>query len=398
MTQLALEGVKVLDLSTVLAAPVTATFLGDFGADVVKVEEPRFGDFTRGRAQQPGGRSFQWVQEARNKRSITLDLRTPEGQTLLRDLVPKFDVVVTNFRPPTLTRWGLDPDSLQQLNPRAVLVYLTGYGLTGPYSGRGAFDRVASSFAGLTYVTGEPDCDPVRSGYSVLDFMSAYLAAFAVVTALYHRDVKGGSGQVIDLALYEAGVRASEDAIIAFSATGEVRRRAGNRNSYIVPAGDVTTADQRRVSMHAGTDTLFRKLAKVIGRPDLADDPRFRTRAARVVNQEDLYAAIQTWAASHSAEDVIKLLNDADVPASMVMSVADICVDPHYRERGTLITVDDEEHGELTMVAPLPRMSVTPGSVRSLGPSLGAHNDQVYGEMLGLSDDAIRGLRERGVI
>ena len=396
--ELPLQGIKVLDVSTVLAAPVTSTFLGDFGADVVKVEEPKVGDFTRARASERGGRSLQWVQEGRNKRSITLDLRTAEGQALLRDLVPYFDVVVTNYRPPTLARWGMEPESLQKLNPKAVLVFLTGYGLTGPYSNRGAFDRVASSFAGLTHVSGEPDRDPVRSGYAVLDFMTAYMAAFSVVTALYHRDVKGGQGQIIDLALYEAGVRASEDAIIDFAATGTIRERLGNRNSYVVPASDFTTADQRRVSVHAGTDTLFRKLVAVLGRPDLANDPRFQTRAARTVHQDDLYPVIESWVASYSAQDVVKLLNDAEIPASLVMNVADICADPHYRERGTLLTVNDEEHGELTMVAPMPRMSATPGSVRTLGPSLGQHNDEIYGGILGLSSDEIRGLRERGVI
>ena len=398
MGELPLSGIKVLDVSTVLAAPVTATFLGDFGADVVKVEEPKVGDFTRARASERGGRSLQWVQEGRNKRSITLDLRTAEGQALLRDLVPHFDVVVTNYRPPTLARWGIGPESLQKLNPKAVLVFLTGYGLTGPYSNRGAFDRVASSFAGLTHVSGDADRDPVRSGYAVLDFMTAYLAAFSVVTALYHRDVKGGQGQIIDLALYEAGVRASEDAIIDFSATGTIRERLGNRNSYVVPASDFTTADQRRVSVHAATDTLFRKLATVMGRTDLADDPRFQTRAARTAHQGDLYPVIESWVASYSAQDVVKLLSDADIPASVVMNVADICADPHYRERGTLLTVNDAEHGELTMVAPLPRMSATPGSVRTLGPSLGQHNEEIYGGILGLSSDEIRGLRERGVI
>ena len=398
MNKLPLQGIKVLDVSTVLAAPVTATFLGDFGADVVKVEEPKVGDFTRARSSERGGRSLQWVQEGRNKRSITLNLRTAEGQALFRDLVPHFDVVVTNYRPPTLAQWGMEPESLQKLNPRAVLLFLTGYGLNGPYSNRGAFDRVASSFAGLTYVSGDPDREPIRSGYAVLDYMTAYMAAFSVVTALYHRDVNGGSGQIIDLALYEAGVRASEDAIIDFSATGTIRERMGNRNSYVVPASDFTTADQRRVSVHAGTDTLFRKLATVMGRADLANDPRFQTRAARTEHQDQLYAEIESWVATYAAQEVVKLLSDADIPASLVMNVADICADPHYRERGTLLTVNDEEHGELTMIAPLPRMSATPGSVRTLGPSLGQHNEEIYGGILGLGSDQLRELRERGVV
>lgn len=232
MAKLPLEGIRVLDLSTVLAAPVTATFLGDFGAEVVKVEEPGRGDFTRG--TPTGARSPYWAQEARNKKSVTLDLRTERGRSLVRDLVPHFDVVITNYRPPTLVKWGLDPDSLRALAPDAILVYVTGYGLTGPYRDRGSFDRIASAFAGLTHVTGDPDRPPVRSGYSTIDYMAAYLGAFSVVTALYHRDTAGGGGQVVDLALYEAGFRASEDALASYATTGQVRERLGNRNPKIV--------------------------------------------------------------------------------------------------------------------------------------------------------------------
>ncbi|MFB7755475.1 CaiB/BaiF CoA transferase family protein [Streptomyces sp. NPDC056121] len=396
MTTLPLAGIRVLDLSTVLAAPVTATFLGDFGAEVVKVEEPGRGDFTRG--AKAGERSPYWAQEARNKKSVTLDLRTEQGQRLARELVPYFDVVITNYRPPTLRAWGLDPESLQALAPDAVLVYVTGYGLTGPYRDRGSFDRIASAFAGLTYVTGDADRPPVRSGYSTIDYMAAYLGAFSVVTALYHRDTAGGRGQVIDLALYEAGFRASEDALTSYATTGKVRERLGNRNPQIVPASDFTTGDGRRVSIHAGTDTLFRRLAGLMGAPELADAPEYATRASRAEHADTLYAAIADWAAAYTADDLTKLLNDADIPASPLMSIADIAADPHYRERGTLVTVPDPDFGELPMAAPLPRMSETPGSIRSTGPALGAHNAEIYQELLGLSAEAVAALGADGVI
>ncbi|MFI5662453.1 CaiB/BaiF CoA transferase family protein [Streptomyces sp. NPDC051684] len=396
MTALPLAGIRVLDLSTVLAAPVTATFLGDFGAEVVKVEEPGRGDFTRGTT--PGARSAYWAQEARNKKSVTLDLRTEQGQRIVRDLVPKFDVVVTNYRPPTLRSWGLDPDRLSELAPDTVLVYVTGYGLTGPYSDRGSFDRIASAFAGLTYVTGDDDRDPVRSGYSTIDYMAAYLGAFAVVTALYHRDTAGGGGQVVDLALYEAGFRASEDALAAYATTGRVRERAGNRNPQIVPASDFTTADGRRVSVHAGTDALFRRLSRLMGRPELADSEEYATRAARARHAEALYALIGEWAATYTADDLSKLLNESDIPSSPLMSIADIAADPHYRERGTLVHVHDAEFGDLPMPAPLPRLSKTPGSVRSTGPALGEHNTEVYSGLLGLSEDQLAALEADGVI
>ncbi|MGW1251749.1 CaiB/BaiF CoA transferase family protein [Streptomyces sp. NPDC002535] len=399
-TQPPLAGIRVLDVSTVLAAPVTATFLGDFGADVVKVEEPGRGDFTRGGAGQdaPGARSLQWVQEGRNKKSVTLDLRTERGQGLLRDLVPHFDVVVTNYRPPTLEKWGLDPDALRALNPRAVIVCLTGYGLTGPFRDRGAFDRIASAYSGLTYVSGDPDRPPVRSGYSVIDYMAAYMAAFATVTALYHRDLRGGQGQIVDLALYEAGFRASENALIAHSSTGDVRERLGNRNPHIAPASDFDTADGRRVSVHAGTDPLFRRLVHAMGRPDLVDDERFAERAERLRNQEQLYDIVGAWVEGLDADDVVTLLNDVGVPSAPLMNVADIAADRHYRERGTITEVHDEYHGDLLMPAPLPHLSATPGSIRSLGAALGEHTDEVLADILGLDADAVAELRAEGVV
>ncbi|MFJ1615889.1 CaiB/BaiF CoA transferase family protein [Streptomyces sp. NPDC088249] len=396
MATLPLAGIRVLDLSTVLAAPVTATFLGDFGAEVVKVEEPVRGDFTRG--TKAGGRSPYWAQEARNKKSVTLDLRTERGRSLVRGLVPHFDVVITNYRPPTLRAWGLDPDSLRALAPDTVLVYVTGYGLTGPYSDRGSFDRIASAFAGLTYVTGDSDRPPVRSGYSTIDYMAAYLGAFSVVTALYHRDTSGGGGQVIDLALYEAGFRASEDALASYATTGRIRERLGNRNPQIVPASDFTASDGRRVSLHAGTDPLFRRLAALMGAPELADDPAYATRAARAEHAEELYGKIAAWVATHTADGLTELLSDAGIPASPLMNISDIAADPHYRERGTLVTVDDPDFGELPMVAPLPRMSKTPGSIRSTGPALGAHNAEVYRGLLGLSADDLATLGADGVV
>ncbi|MEC3916897.1 CaiB/BaiF CoA transferase family protein [Nocardia sp. CDC160] len=398
MVDQALSGVRVLDVSTVLAAPVTATLLGDFGADVVKVEEPGRGDFTRLGADRPGGRSLQWSQEGRNKRSVTLNLRTERGQEILRGLVPHFDVVITNYRPPTLEEWGMGPEALQRVNPRAILVYLTGYGLTGPYRDRGAFDRIASAFSGLTYVSGDPAGPPVRSGYSVIDFMSAYLAAFATMTALYHRDVHGGPGQVIDLALYEAGFRASENALLNYSAHGVVRERLGNKNPYIVPATDFDTADGRRVSIHAGTEPLFLRLCAVMGRPDLAEDERFASPIARIGNQDELYAVIAEWTSGMTADDVVKLLSDNDIPASVIMSIADIAADPHYRTRGTVVEVEDPDHGRISMAGPLPRMSATPGRIRSLGPELGASTAAILGELLGLDADDLADLRTDGII
>jgi crotonobetainyl-CoA:carnitine CoA-transferase CaiB-like acyl-CoA transferase len=270
--------------------------------------------------------------------------------------------------------------------------------LSGPYSDRGAFDRVASAFSGLTYVTGDPDRPPVRSGYATIDYMGAYAGAFGVITALYNRDHRGGGGQVIDLALYEPGFRASEDAMLAFSATGHVRERTGNINSKVVPAADFETGDGKRITIHAGTEPLLRRLSGVMGCADLCGDPRFATHAARVEHQDALYTMIADWAAAQTLEAAMAQLVAADVPASPVMSIADIAADPHFRGRGTIISAQDDDYGEVMMAAPIPRLSETPGSVRSLGPVLGAANETIYGGLLGMSHEEIEQLRASGVI
>jgi crotonobetainyl-CoA:carnitine CoA-transferase CaiB-like acyl-CoA transferase len=393
-----LTGIRVLDMSSIIAAPVAATTLGDFGAEVVKVEDPGRGDFMRRGAPTPGGRSLGWVQDARNKTSITVNLRAAEGRALIHRLLPHFDVLVTNFRPPTLRRWGFDPETIRARHPRLVALYVTGYGLTGPYSDRGAFDRIASAFAGLTYTSGDPDRPPVRSGYAMIDYMSAYAGAFGVVTALYNRDQRGGSGQVIDLALYEPGFRASEDAFVAYTANGRVRERTGNINPKVVPAGDFDTADGKRLSIHAGTQPLLRRLSAVMEQPDLTADPRFATHADLVANQDALYAIIAAWAAGLTRDEAMARLVAADIPASPLMSVADIAADPHFRERGTIMSVEDPEYGPLMMAAPIPRLSETPGEVRSLGPVLGSGNAQVLGGLLGLSAADLARLHDDGVI
>lgn len=397
-TDSALGNLRILDLSTVLAAPVCATLLGDFGADVIKVEQPGRGDSMRWLSGTPGGRSVAWVQEARNKRSVTLDLRRPEAHAPLHALLAQCDGVVTNFRMPTLERWGIAPDQLLERHPHLVIGVITGYGMTGPYRDRGAFDRIAAAFSGQTYATGHADGPPVRSGYSMIDYMTAYLAAFAMVTALYHRDLRGGVGQVIDLALYEAAARATESSVAAYELTGSVRGRNGNRNPVMVPAEDFDAADGIRVSIHAGTPPLFARLTTAMGRPELAEDERFAARADLIANQETLYSVIADWVATLPGHDVVELLAAHDVPASAVMNAADIVADPHYRARGTYTTVDDADFGPMPVVGPLPRMSATPGSMRREAPRLGEHNDEVWGGIAGLADQEIRSLRDEGVI
>ncbi len=349
-------------------------------------------------AEKPGGRSLAWVQDARNKQSITLNLRQEAGRAIVHRLLPHFDAMVTNFRPPTLQRWGFDPATIQARHPRLIALYVTGYGLTGPYASRGAFDRVASAFSGVTYTSGERGGPSMRAGYALVDYMTAYMGAFSVASALYHRDCHGGSGQVIDLALFEPAFRASEDALIRYAKTGKVRERTGNINPNVVPAANFLTADGREIAIHAGTDSLLRRLAGLIGEPDLATDARFSTHAARVRNQEALYARIATWTARQTLAEAMERLVAADIPASPVMNIADIAADPHYRARGTVREVEDAEHGRLMMTAPLPHMSATPGTIRSLGPELGSANQAILGGLLGMSAAELERLRGDGVI
>lgn len=398
MSELPLDGVRVVDLSTVLAAPVCATVLGDFGADVIKVEQPLVGDSMRWLADAPGGRSVAWVQEARNKRSATLDLHHAAARAPLDGLLARCDVLVTNFRVPTLAEWGLLPNDVLGRHPHLVIAAITGYGLTGPYRDRGAFDRVAAAFSGHTYVTGYPDRPPVRSGYSMIDYMGAYVAAFGVLAGLRARDRNGGLGQIVDLALYEAAFRATESSLPLYAAHGLVRERTGNRNPVMVPASDFDTGDGRRVSVHAGTPALLARLLDAIGRGDLLHDPRFADRAALIAHQDELYGLIEHWVAERTADEVVSLLAKHDVPAALVMSVADIAADPHYRERGTVTVVDDPDFGELPVVAPLPKLSATPGTIRRHAPALGAHNREVWCELAGLSDAEFEELHANGVI
>lgn len=393
----ALVGLRVLDLAAVLAAPVAATLLGEFGADVIKVEDPGRGDFPRRHAAGVGDRTPQWLQEGRNKHSVTIDLRNRAGQDLARRLAAECDVVVTNFRPQTAARWRLAPNDLLDVNDQLIVLCITGYGLTGPYSERGSFDRIASAFAGHTDVSGYPDRPPVRGGFATIDYMSAYLGAFAVMVALRARD-SGAGGQVIDLALYEAAFRANEAALAEFAASGRPRMRIGNRNPTVVPATDCTAADGRRISFHAGTEPLLARLGEAIGHPELPLDPRFATSEARTENQDELYRIIEDWISARAGADVVRRFSDAGIPASSVNSLADVLEDEHFRARGTYEMVDDEEFGTLPIATPVPRLSKTPGRTRHLGLALGACNDEILGGLLGLGPSERGRLRHQGVI
>ncbi len=393
-TPMPLEGIRVIDIATVLGAPVAATMLAEFGAEVIKVEEPETGDLLRQFGQPVDGVPLQWLQEARNKKSVTLDLRSPEGQGLLKRMLETADVLVENFRPGTLEKWGLGYDLLSAINPGLVVLHITGYGRTGPYAHKGSFDRVASAFAGLTETSGFPDGPPVRQSFALADYLAASYGAFAVMTALYHRDLRGGTGQEIDLALYEGILRSSESMLTVYKKLGHVRTRQGNGNPGVVPAGQYLTRDNRHVVVHAGTDALWARLAPLLGGGAL--DPALKASAGRKAAGPAVDAMLAGWVAGLDAADLLARLDRAGIPAERLNTVADIAEDPHIRLRN-ILEWDDPRIGPVSMIDVVPKLSKTPGRVRWTGPDKGAHNAEVYGAM-GLDAPEIERLKTKKVI
>lgn len=391
----ALAGLRVIDAGQIIAAPFAATLLGEFGAEVIKVEQPGIGDQGRG----GDNRSPEFAQNARGKKSITLDLRRAEGQALFKRLVTRSDVVIENFLPGTMEKWGLGYDDLCAVNPRIVMLRVSGYGQTGPYRHKYSFDRVAMAFGGLTYVTGHPDRPPVRPGFFIADYVTGVWGAFAVLAALHYRDVVGaGMGQMIDLALYEAVWRLSGPLAANYARTGQVRERQGNVFPGVVPADQFETCDGHYLVLHAGTDRVYRRLCETMGRPELADDPRFAQRAERVRHMNELHAIIGEWIRGMTLAEALRVLEAGGIPASTVNSIADIFRDPHFAARENLIPVPDPVFGELIEPGVVPKLSRTPGRVHAPAPRLGEHNEEIYLNLLEVPRTEYARLCELGVI
>jgi len=398
MEKLPLEGIIVIDFATLLAGPVAATFLGDFGATVIKVEQPKIGDPTRGLPFVEDGRHFGWLNEGRNKKAVTINLRTEEGQKLAHKLAAKADVVLLNFRPGKAEEWNIGPEDLHKTNPDLIISLVSAYGQTGPYRKKGGFDRNASAFAGMTYVTGYPDKPPVRSGYAMVDYMTAYLNAFGVMMALYNRDVNRSGGEVVDVTLVEAAFRSSESALTDYSVTGNIRGRSGNRNVGFVPAENFETKDGRILVINAGTDYLFHKLVALMEKPEILEDPKFENRVARTMCQDELYEIIGEWVKGLTAEEGLKMMDEAGIPADLVRDIGELANDPHMREREAVMEFDDPEKGKVLIPGVFPKLSKAPGRVEFLGARLGEHNREILGDFLGLSDDDLKALEEKEVI
>ena len=398
MSELPLSDLRVVELGQLLAGPFCGQLLGDFGAEVVKVEDPGRGDPMRewGR-EKPHGKSLWWPVVARNKLSVTCDLRTTEGQDLLRRLLTQADVLVENFRPGTLERWGLSPEELWTLNPGLVITRVTGYGQTGAYAPRAGFGAIGEAMGGIRYVMGVPGEPPVRAGISLGDSLAATFACLGTLVALHHRQ-RSGRGQVVDSAIYEAVLAMMESLLPEWAVAGYQRERSGAILPNVAPSNVYPTGDGDLVLIAANQDTVFSRLTEAMGRPELAAEPRFASHSARGAAMAELDGIIAAWTATLGADDLLDRLHQAGVPAGRIFRARDMFADPHFAARQAIITVPHPDFGDLPMQNVAPRLSVTPGAVRSSGPDLGEHNDQIWGGLIGLDPAELARLRAAAVI
>ncbi len=391
-----LQGLRVLDLATIFAGPLIATVLGDFGADVIKIEHPR-GDPLRGHGYQKDGVPLWWKVVGRNKRTITLDLSRPEGQALLRRLAADADVLVENFRPGTLERWNLPPDRLLELNPRLIIVRTTGFGQFGPYAGRPAFGTLIESMSGFAHITGDPDGPPTLPPFGLADGIAGLAGVGAVMLALYHRDARGGTGQVIDLAILEPILTVLGAQPTIYDQLGIIQGRTGNRSINNAPRNTYRTRDGRWVAISTSAQSIAERAVRLVGRPEFVAEPWFATGTGRAEHADELDAAVGAWVAARDRDEVLRAFEAADAAVAPVYDVADLVADPQVRALGSIVELPDEDLGRVKMQNVMFRMLATPGRIRWPGRRLGQDNDAVYGE-LGLGTAEIDGLRRQGVI
>ncbi|MEI7445113.1 MAG: CoA transferase [Burkholderiales bacterium] len=393
----ALQGLRVLELGSLIGAPFCGTLMAEFGADVIKVEDPQTGDMSRHLGQAVDGTGLMFAGLGRNKRCVTLDLRRPEGQALALELAATCDVLIENFRPGTLASWNLGWDVLSAANPRLVVAHVSGFGQTGPYRDRLAFDRIATAFSGQDWVTGFPDNPPTRPGGALADYITALFCTIGTMFALHHRDHVSGRGQEIDLALYE-GILRIAGSIEAFGLLGNVPTRMGNSNPSIAPAETYRTGDGQWLSINAGTDNVWRRVLVLMQREDLATDPRFATARARATNHAAVNMIVADWVAQRPVDELIALLARESVPVTRINSIADVVADPHVRERGNVVEAVLASGRTFLTNGVVPKLSDSPGAIEFVAPPLGAHNDEVYGGLLGRSPEAIAALRRDRII
>jgi crotonobetainyl-CoA:carnitine CoA-transferase CaiB-like acyl-CoA transferase len=394
-----LDGLRAIDVGTRIGAPFCAGLLGEWGAEVVKVEQPRTGDFMRGIGPFVDGYSLFWAVEGRGRKSVTCDLHTPEGQDLFRRLASTADVVCENFRPGTMEEWALGPDAL---DPRLVFVRISAFGQDGPYAGRPGLDRLGVAYGGLLHLTGEADRPPVRPGVTVADYLTGVFAAEAALAALYRRDAgpaaDRGRGAVVDASLYGSVLRILEWTIPAYDRLGTVRSREGNRLSNSAPLDNYPTADGNYVCVVAGSEANFARLCRAMGRLDLLEDPRFATLADRARHGDTINGIVAEWTSKLPAADVERACVAHDVPVATAYSARDIAVDAHFAARHDLVEVDDPVLGPLRQQAPYPRLVGESAPVPRGAPALGEHNREVWCDLVGLTPSELEDLQSKGIV
>ena len=392
-----LAGLRVLELGTLLAGPFCGQLLGDFGAEVIKIEPPNQGDPMRvwGR-EKAGGKSLWWPVVARNKKAITLDLRQADGQALLKDLVKQSDFLLENFRPGTMEKWGLGWSELSAINPRLIMIRVSGFGQTGPYSRQAGFGAIGEAMGGLRYVVGDPSTPPSRMGISIGDSLAATFACIGALSALHHRE-KTGRGQVVDSAIYEAVLNMMESLVTEFDKVGYIRERTGAILPNVAPSNVYKTSDGM-VLIAANQDTVFSRLAEAMGQPGLAQDPKYSTHGARGAHQVELDAQVERWTQTLTTRQALDRMDKFGVPAGLIYRAPDMLEDPHFQARNAIVSVPHPDFGELKMQNVAPKLSETPGGIRSPSPALGQHNDEVYRGLLGLTEQRYAELKSAKVI
>jgi formyl-CoA transferase len=392
-----LQGVKVIELGTLIAGPFCARVLAEFGAEVIKVEAPDGGDPLRTWRKLHQGTSLWWYAQARNKKSVTLNLKHPEAQEIVRKLAQDADILIENFRPGAMEKWGIGWDALSARNPRLIMVRLSGFGQTGPYRDRPGFGAIGESMGGMRYVTGYPDRPPVRVGVSIGDSIAALHGVIGALMALHHRNVNGGRGQVVDVALYEAVFNMMESVLPEYDMFGFVRERSGASLPGIVPSNTYVTRDRKYVVIGANADSIFKRMMNAIGRADLANDPSLAHNDGRVARTEEIEQVIGGWVAANDLDRVLAVLERADVPSGKIYDIADIARDAHYAAREMLQSHRLGSGESLKLPGIVPRLSDTPGATKWVGPALGEHTAEVL-SALGYSEEQQREMKKRGVI
>lgn len=393
-----LSDLRVIEMGTLLAGPFCGQLMGDFGAEVIKIEAPGKGDPMREWGQEKAhGMSLWWPVIARNKKSVTLNLREERGQQIARDLIAQADFLLENFRPGTMEKWHLSYDELREINPGLIMIRVSGFGQTGPYAKRAGFGAVGESMGGLRYVCGDPTTPPSRMGISIGDSLAATFACLGGMMALHHRE-RTGAGQVVDSAIYEAVLNMMESLITEYDKAGYIRERQGSILPNVAPSNVYPTRDGKLILIAANQDTVFRRLAETMERPELAQDERYATHSARGARQVELDELVAAWTATVDAEELERLMADNGIPSGKIYRAPEMLEDPHFKAREAIISMLHPTFGEIKMQNVAPKLSATPGEVQLPGPELGQHNAEVLGRLLGYSEEQLEDLREGGII